>query len=67
MGFAILIIALPALFAALAAGVFFLIGLSIIGYAIKLFVAIKKMGGGNSDDSDYRENVNIHSPGNHLD
>ena len=65
IGFGVLIIALPALFAALAAGIFFLVGVSIIGYAIRLFVTIKRMQG--PDDDEYRHNVEIHSPENHMD
>jgi hypothetical protein len=38
IGFAMLIFALPELFAYLAAGVFFFIGLSVVGYSIRLFM-----------------------------
>ncbi len=65
IGFGILIFALPKLFAWLAAGVFFMAGISVIGYAIRLFVTIKKMQ--NMGEDGYRQNVEIHSPGNHID
>ena len=65
IGFGILIFALPKLFAWLAAGVFFMAGISVIGYAIRLFVTIKKMQ--NMGEDGYRQNVEIHSPGNHTD
>ncbi|MCK4999377.1 MAG: hypothetical protein KAS23_07575 [Anaerohalosphaera sp.] len=67
IGFGVLIYLLPDFFATLAAIVFFMIGLSIIGYAIRLFVATRKMSDLSSNNSDYRENVDIHTPGNHLD
>lgn len=67
IGFGVLIIALPELFALLAAAVFFIIGLSVIGYAIRLFVTIKKMQGMDGNNEIYRENVEIHSPENHID
>ncbi len=60
IGFAMLIIALPALFAALAAGVFFLVGLSIIIYAVKLFIAANRIDKSGQDDEPYRSNVQIH-------
>ena len=65
IGFGILIFALPKLFALLAAGVFFMAGISVIGYAIRLFVTIKKMQ--NMGEDEYRQNVEIHSPENHTD
>lgn len=61
IGFGVLILALPPLFIALAAGVFFLIGLSVIGYSIKLFFILKKMQQKPHDPNDaYRNNVTIH-------
>ncbi len=43
IGFGMLIFALPELFAYLAAGVFFFVGLSIIVYAVRLFLAASAM------------------------
>ncbi len=43
IGFAMLIFALPVLFGYLVAGVFCFIGLSVLGYAIKLFIAASRM------------------------
>ncbi|MBN1817868.1 MAG: hypothetical protein JW828_10945 [Sedimentisphaerales bacterium] len=43
IGFAMLIFALPELFAYLAAGVFFFIGLVTLGYALRLFIAASSM------------------------
>ena len=59
-----LIVALPAIFIFIAAGFFFLIGMSVVGYAIRLFLTAHQMdkanGAGNS-----RENVRIHDPSEH--
>ena len=61
VGFGILILALPALFAMLAAAVFFIIGAGCVGTAIKIFLAQRQIDKINSDDSQsYRENVRIH-------
>lgn len=67
LGFGVLIIALPAVFIFIAAGIFFLAGLSVIGYAARLFIAAGRMGKDLNDNSRnaYRENVKIH--GNHDD
>ena len=60
-GFGILILALPALFAMLAAAVFFIVGAGCVGTAIKIFLAQRQINKINSDDSaGYRENVRIH-------
>ena len=70
---AMLIVALPKLFGYLMAAVFALIGLSVIGYAVRLFVAASNMdknaansvtpsdelGGGNTPEV-YRKNVQVH-------
>ena len=61
VGFGVLIIALPELFAMLAAMVFFIAGLSCIGYTVRLFCAFRKMDTDLSDNEEaYRENVTIH-------
>jgi len=73
IGFAMLIFALPELFAYLAAGVFFFIGLSVIVYAVRLFMTASAMdraadaagepGGGEPTGDEpvvYRKNVTMH-------
>jgi len=61
VGFGILILALPALFAMLAAAVFFIVGAGCVGTAVKIFLAQRQINKINSDDSQgYRENVRIH-------
>jgi hypothetical protein len=60
VGFGILILALPALFAMLAAAVFFIVGAGCVGTAIKIFLTQRQINKINSDDSvGYRENVRI--------
>jgi hypothetical protein len=60
VGFGILILALPALFAMLAAAVFFIVGAGCVGTAIKIFLTQRQIDKINSDDSEgYRENVRI--------
>jgi hypothetical protein len=61
VGFGILILALPELFAMLAAMVFFIVGAGCVGTAVKIFLAQRRIDKINSDGSaDYRENVRIH-------
>ena len=61
VGFGILILVLPALFAMLAAAVFFIIGAGCVGTAVKIFLAQRQIDRINSDGSEgYRENVRIH-------
>ncbi len=61
IGFGILILALPELFAMLAALIFFIAGLGCAGTAIKIYLAQKRIDKFNSNDSDdYRRNVQIH-------
>ena len=61
VGFGILILVLPALFAMLAAAVFFIVGAGCVGTAIRIFLARRQLNKINSDDStSYRENVRIH-------
>lgn len=59
-GFGVLIIALPELFAILAAGVFFFIGGGCIITAVKIFLAQRRLDKLNRPDSAYRQNVRIH-------
>ena len=66
IGFGALILALPAFFVLIAAGLFFLGGISCAIYAIKIFFAAHRMGRRMSNGQDaYRENVDIHYRG-HL-
>ncbi|MDD5064063.1 MAG: hypothetical protein PHQ35_04800 [Phycisphaerae bacterium] len=61
VGFGILILVLPALFAMLAAAVFFIAGAGCVGTAAKIFLAQRRLNKINPDDSEgYRENVRIH-------
>ncbi len=61
VGFGVLILVLPALFAMLAAGVFFIVGAGLVGTAARIFMARRQINKINSDDSQgYRENVRIH-------
>jgi hypothetical protein len=61
VGFGILILALPALFAMLAAAVFFIVGAGCVGTAVRIFLSRKQIDKINSGDSaGYRENVQIH-------
>ena len=61
IGFGIIIIALPEIFAFLAAAVFFIAGIGCGVTAIKIFWAQKKLDKIGSDDSEaYRRNVRIH-------
>jgi membrane protein implicated in regulation of membrane protease activity len=61
IGFGMLIMALPALFAFLAAAVFFLAGIACAITAIKIFIALRRFEKHMSHDADaYRENVVIH-------
>jgi len=61
IGFGMLIMALPELFAFLAAAVFFLAGVACAITALKIFWAQRRFNKQMSHDSDaYRENVVIH-------
>jgi len=62
IGFGVIIIALPELFATLAALVFFIAGLGCAITAVKIFLAQRKIDKINSSDSEsYRRNVQIHT------
>jgi hypothetical protein len=61
IGFAVIIAALPEIFAYLAAAVFFIAGIGCGITAVKIFWAQKKLDKITSDESQgYRENVHIH-------
>ena len=60
LGFALLIYALPDLFATLAALFFVFAGVSTIGFSIKLLIASKRIDDMTKPTDDYRENVQIH-------
>jgi hypothetical protein len=61
IGFAVIIAALPEIFAYLAAAVFFVAGIGSCVTGVKIFLAQKKLDKMTSEDaSDYRENVRIH-------
>ena len=62
IGFGVIIIALPEIFAFLAAAVFFIAGIGCGTTAIKIFLAQRRLNKLSSDDSQvYRKNVQIHS------
>lgn len=62
IGFGVIILALPEIFAFLAAAVFFIGGIGCAITAIKIFLALRKLDKLNSDDSQgYRKNVQIHT------
>ncbi len=62
IGFGVIIVALPEVFAYLAAMVFFVAGLGCAATAAKIFLAQRRMDRRHDDDLDvYRENVRIHN------
>jgi len=61
IGFGVIILVLPEIFAFLAAAVFFIAGLVCAIIAVKIFLAQRKLDKINSEGSDdYRTNVRIH-------
>jgi len=61
MGFGVVIIAMPEVFAFLAAAVFFILGLGCAMTALKIYLAQRRMCTPESPSSDvYRDNVRIH-------
>ena len=58
IGFGMLVFILRDLFAILAAAVFFMAGVSAIGYAARIFWATRRM---NKHSEPYRDNVQIHN------
>ena len=62
MGFGTIILALPEIFAFLAAAVFFLTGIGCLITAVKIFLAQRKLEDSDSEMPEgYRRNVRIHS------
>ena len=60
IGFGVVILALPEIFAFLAAAVFFFAGLGLAITAVKIFLAQRRLNNMMRDDSDgYRKNVQI--------
>ena len=60
IGFGLLIFALPELFATIAALFFGFVGVSVIGFAVRLFLASRNIDKAGKDYDAYRENVKIH-------
>ena len=60
VGFGLLIFALPRVFATLAALFFGIVGASVIGFAIRLFFASRRIDRARKDYDAYRDNVTIH-------
>ncbi len=62
IGLGVLIIALPAIFAAIVAGLLFIAGLGLCITAIKIFISVRRLSknAANSDEKSYRQNVQIH-------
>ena len=62
IGFGIVILALPEIFAFLAAAVFFVVGLGCSATAVKIYLTQRRINKMMQDDSTaYRKNVQIHS------
>ena len=61
IGFGVIIIALPEVFAFLAALIFFIAGLGCAVTGIKIFLTMRKLGKIDHDSCGYRENVRISS------
>jgi hypothetical protein len=59
IGFGVVILALPEVFALLAAAVFFLVGAGCAGTAIKIYLAQRRFERQNREAEVYRENVRI--------
>ena len=61
VGFGVIILALPEIFAFLAAAVFFIFGIGCGVTAVKIFLVQRKLGKFDPDNSPgHRENVHIH-------
>ena len=62
IGFGVVILALPEIFAFLAAAVFFVVGLGCSATAVKIYLAQRRLNKMVQDDSQgYRKNVQIHT------
>jgi hypothetical protein len=67
IGFGMLVFILRDIFAFLAAAIFFMAGFSAIGYAIRLYLAMRKLRGpGQKEDNAYRENVRVRNEEHNL-
>ncbi len=67
IGFSMLIFAIPAFFGILAAIAFFIIGIGIVSYGIKLLMALGQMNRQSQDPQDpKRENVRVHRQENYF-
>ena len=66
IGFGMLVFVLRDLFALLAAAIFFLAGLSAIGYAFKLFIGARNIGK-TAHGEPFRDNVQVHYSEKHFD
>ena len=60
IGFGVVIIAFPEIFAFLAAMIFFIAGLGCAGTALKIFLASRQMRSNDTPSNEYRDNVRIH-------
>jgi len=60
IGFGMTILAFPAVFAFLAAFIFFVAGIGACGTALKIYLSFKRMDKANSSQA-HRENVRIHN------
>ena len=60
IGFGVVILAFPEVFAFLAAFLFFVMGIGCVGTAIKIYMMHRRLGGMDSNDlNSYRKNVRI--------
>ena len=60
VGFGVLIMKFPEVFASIAAFVFFFAGASTISYAVKIFIASRGLS--KHENNAFRDNVRIHDP-----
>jgi hypothetical protein len=60
IGFGVVIIAFPEIFAFLAAMIFFIAGIGCAGTALKIFLASRRMRNNDTPPNEYRDNVRIH-------
>jgi len=62
VGFGLLVILLQDVFVFIAAGMFFLFGFWVMIYAVRLYLAARRMGGPGPDQQTdaYRDNVTVH-------
>lgn len=60
IGFGVLILTIPEFFIIIAAGLFFIAGMAVLGFAAKLFFVMRRFGKEVSGQDAYRKNVKIH-------